>query len=192
MSCLVLDAMGVIFRSADDVAELLIPFVAENSTEHDEKAVQAAYLEASLGQIDADDFWVRLGIDPVLEDEFLARHSLRPGVIELLALARENKLPVWCLSNDLGRWSKKLRARLGVEPFLEGVVISGDVGVRKPDVQIYQMLLDACGYRVDQLLFVDDREKNVVTAREIGIPSIWLESHRGFDEVAEWVEKLTE
>jgi hypothetical protein len=27
MSCLVLDAMGVIFKSADDVAELLIPFI---------------------------------------------------------------------------------------------------------------------------------------------------------------------
>ena len=29
MKCLVLDAMGVIFSAADDVAELLIPFIAE-------------------------------------------------------------------------------------------------------------------------------------------------------------------
>ena len=30
MKCLVLDAMGVIFSAADDVAELLIPFIAEH------------------------------------------------------------------------------------------------------------------------------------------------------------------
>ena len=50
MSCLVLDAMGVIFKSADDVGELLIPFIAEKSGSFDEGVIQAAYLEASLGK----------------------------------------------------------------------------------------------------------------------------------------------
>lgn len=55
MKCLVLDAMGVIFQAADDVVELLIPFVTEYGGEED--VVQSAYLDASLGRISADEFW---------------------------------------------------------------------------------------------------------------------------------------
>lgn len=40
MGCLVLDAKGVIFKSADDVAELLIPFISEKSESFDEQVIQ--------------------------------------------------------------------------------------------------------------------------------------------------------
>ena len=80
MSCLVLDAMGVIFKSADDVAELLIPFIAEKSGSVDEEAIQSAYLEASLGKISPDYFWKQVDVASELEDEFLSRHTLNPGM----------------------------------------------------------------------------------------------------------------
>ena len=47
MKCLVLDAMGVIFESADDVAELLIPFIAEYGGSQGEDLIQAAYVRGS-------------------------------------------------------------------------------------------------------------------------------------------------
>ena len=40
---------------------------------------------------------------------------------------------VWCLSNDISEWSKKLRARFGLDRYIRGFVISGDAGVRKPE-----------------------------------------------------------
>lgn len=187
MKCLVLDAMGVIFRSADDVGELLIPFIAEKAGSLDEAVIQSMYLQASLGKISADEFWNKVGLTPSLEDEYLARHSLTPGILELLNEARDRKMPVWCLSNDVGRWSDKLRSNLGIEEFLSGSVISGDAGVRKPDADIYKALIQACGCRVEDLLFVDDRQKNVIAAREAGIRTILFKPANGFSDVRKWI-----
>lgn len=189
MSCLVLDAMGVIFKSADDVAELLIPFIAENSESIDEEVIQSAYLEASLGKISPDEFWNRVDVASELEDEFLSRHSLIPGITELLSLTKDNGVPVWCLSNDVGRWSDKLRKNLGVEKFLNGSIISGDVGVRKPDKEIYEILIHSIDCKVGDIMFVDDREKNVVAARELGIETIMFEPESGFSEAKKWISQ---
>lgn len=185
--CLVLDAMGVIFESADDVAELLIPFIAQHGGCRDQDRIQAAYLEASLGSISPEEFWTRVDLPAQLENDYLARFKLNPGVQSLLRLANDSAVPVWCLSNDVGRWSEKLRNNLAIEPLLAGSVISGDVGVRKPGREIYRMLLESCGCRIEDLLFVDDRDKNVIAAREFGIDSILFDAQSGFDATIKWV-----
>lgn len=189
MSCLVLDAMGVIFKSADDVAELLIPFISEKTGSSDEEAIQSAYIDASLGRIGPDEFWAQVNMPPELENDYLSRHSLNPGVLELLAFAKENKAPVWCLSNDVGRWSNKLRSNLGIEEYLTGSVISGDVGVRKPDRKIYEILVAHSGYKIDDLLFVDDREKNVIAARDTGIETVLYKPEEGFSYAKGWISR---
>jgi len=170
--CLVLDAMGVLFAAADDVAEILIPFIRSAGGESDAHAIESVYLQASLGAIDADTFWVRVGLDPAVEDAYLSKHRLVAGAREFLASARRAGLPVWCLSNDVGRWSRRLREKLLGERLLAGAVISSDAKVRKPDRGIYEQLLVATGYRPAELLFVDDRAKNVAGAAAVGIPAI--------------------
>jgi len=189
MPCLVLDAMGVIFEAADDVGELLIPFIAEKSGSCNEETIQAAYLDVSLGSISADEFWNQVGVAAHLEDEFLSRHALNSGVVELLDWCRDSDIPVWCLSNDVGRWSQKLRARLNIETYLQGSIISGDVGLRKPDRQIYQALVEASGFPVEEFLFVDDREANVLAARELGIESLLHDPRAGFAEARRWLSE---
>ena len=191
MTCLVLDAMGVIFKSADDVAELLIPFVTENTGSSDNETIQSAYLEASLGKISPDHFWAQVNVPSNLENDYLSRHSLNPGILELLAFAKENKVPVWCLSNDVGRWSDKLRRNLGIEEYLAGSVISSDVGMRKPDSKIYKFFVDYSGYKISDLLFVDDREKNVVAARDIGIETVLYQSEEDFSYAKNWISRRT-
>lgn len=190
MSCLVLDAMGVMFQSADDVAELLVPFILEKASCSDEEAIQSAYIEASLGNIGPDEFWAQVNLSPGMEDDYLSRHRLNPGVLELLALARDYRIPVWCLSNDVGRWSDKLRRNLGVEEYLAGSIISGAVGVRKPDSKIYEILVDQSGCAIDDLLFVDDRGKNVVAARDMGIDTILYKPEEGFRDAKNWISRL--
>jgi FMN phosphatase YigB (HAD superfamily) len=189
MSCLVLDAMGVIFKSTDDVGELLIPFIAENSESIDEEAIQSAYLEASLGKICPDEFWNRVDVASELEDEFLSRHSLNPGITELLSLTEDNGISVWCLSNDVGRWSDKIRKNLGIEKFLNGSIISGDVGVRKPDKEIYEILIHSIGCKVEDVLFVDDREKNVIASHDAGIETVMFNPEIGFTDVKNWISR---
>ena len=189
MSCLVLDAMGVIFKSADDVAELLIPFIAEKAETFDEEAIQSAYLEASFGNISPDEFWSQVDLTSKFEDEFLSLHSLNPGITELLSHAKDSGISVWCLSNDVGRWSDKLRKKLDIEKFLDGSIISGDVGIRKPDKEIYEILIHSIGCNVENILFVDDREKNVIASREVGIETILFNPEIGFTDAIKWISR---
>ena len=149
----------------------------------------SAYLAASLGKIHADEFWNRVDVSLDSEDEFLSRHGLNDGVTELLSLARRKSIPIWCLSNDVGRWSLKLRKSLGIEKFLTGAVISGDVGMRKPDEKIYHALMHSSGYQGENILFVDDRNANVIAAREAGLEAVRYDPLRGFTDVENWISR---
>ena len=185
MDCIVLDAMGVLFQAADDVEELLIPFIAGNGGETDKKIIQSAYMSASLGKISADRFWDKVKLDPDLEDSYLSNHKLTAGVKDLLITAKGKGIPVWCLSNDVGRWSVKLRANHGIEGFLAGSVISGDVGVRKPDLKIYEILIERSGCPIEDIYFADDRDRNIDAARSLGIRSIQFNPQTGFRDITE-------
>ncbi|MEM7223731.1 MAG: HAD-IA family hydrolase [Pseudomonadota bacterium] len=163
---LVLDAMGVIYRAGDDVAELLVPFVERNEGKRDE--VEGAYHEASLGRLKAAQFWRRVGLAPALEDDYLAGHALSDGLSDFLPAARERAEAIWCLSNDLSDWSRKLRRAFAIEAYFDGFVISDQVGVRKPDAAIYKALERAAGCATGDVLFVDDRPKSLAAASALG------------------------
>src|SRR3970282_713274 len=108
----------------------------------DVRPIDGLYDEAILGGLTAKQFWTALELDPQLEDEYLQRYRLSPGVIEFLEKASDHFSAIWGLSNDLPEWSLKLRRCLGLEAYVEGFVVRGDVGCRKPEPRIFQILLD--------------------------------------------------
>src|SRR5215471_15932843 len=126
---LVLDAMGVIYRSADDVAELLVPFVREHDGSRDTEYITREYRCSSLGGMSSAELWQKLGVSPTLEDEYLAGHSLSPGLREFLQAVLPHVESVWCLCNDVSEWSQKLREWNELTVHFAGFVISGDVGI---------------------------------------------------------------
>ena len=177
---LVLDAMGVIYEVGDDVAELLIPFIRERGGIADTHQIEGVYKDASLGRIQARDFWRRVGVAHELEDDYLSRFRLSEGLHEFLAAASERFARIICLSNDLSEWSRKLRRSFGLEPYFAGWYISGDIGVRKPDSRIYQYMITDLNVDPSQVLFVDDRVKNLDAADELGIQTVYYDvGHMG-------------
>src|SRR5690242_6497161 len=109
---LLLDAMGVIYRIGEDVKEILIPFVSEKGG--DVTAVEKAYVDASLGRLSPASFWRSVGLDPSLEDDYLARLELCAGLMDFLEQAAAHVASLACLSNDIGQWSCKLRRRFAL------------------------------------------------------------------------------
>ncbi|HEX3357237.1 MAG TPA: HAD-IA family hydrolase [Tepidisphaeraceae bacterium] len=172
MRTLVLDAMGVIYQSGDDVAELLCPFVHENGGSADDRQIESLYRDASLGRISANQFWHDVGLSPDLEDAYLLRHRLTPGLHQFLKDVRPYISSIWCLSNDVSRWSRKLRRQFALEQDINGFVISGDVGTRKPDEAIYLQLLLQTGAKPEDIILVDDRPANLNAAERLGLQAI--------------------
>ncbi len=164
--------MGVVFKSGDDVQELLIPFVVKHGGLNDALAIEEFYRQASLGMLSADQFWCNVNLSPDLEDEYLQLHATNEGLFEFLARSPASIESIWCLSNDVSRWSLKLRQRFCLAKHFAGFVISGDVGARKPDQPIFHALLDAVKRPAEYCILVDDRTKNLCTAAALKFRTI--------------------
>ncbi len=64
---------------------------------------------------------------------------------------------------------------LGVEQYVDFVVVSGEFGAAKPDPSIFEHALDRGGARADQTLFVgDSAEFDIAGAYRVGIRSVWV------------------
>lgn len=176
MTVLALDAMGVIYRSGDDVGELLIPFIKEHKGTRDISLIEDLYQRASLGEMTSDKFWHEVGVSPELEDNYLERHELVEGLLPFLDKVSHASVKIICLSNDVAEWSLKLRQRFGLERYIATWFVSGEMSVRKPNSVIYQAMLKTLNEPAKNITFVDDREKNVAAANELGIGSILFRS----------------
>lgn len=169
MRVLALDAMGVIFRSADDVAELLVPFVHAKGSPLSAAEIETLYLAASLGELSSDGLWVACGLKEGLDDEYCRGHELTPGIRELMADAACAGLRIVAFTNDVSAWSRVLRSRFRLDDAIPEWVVSADIGLRKPDLRAYARLLERVGCAAGDVCFFDDRRANVDAARSVGI-----------------------
>lgn len=176
---LVLDAMGVIYRKGAAVDDLLIPFILEHGGTKDIEAINRIYTAASLGEISRQKFWSEVGLDIDLEDDYLTKYHLSDGLLKFLAVANDRFQNIICLSNDVSGWSRKLRTRFGIGHLIDSWIVSGDVGHRKPSLEIYQILLKQSAVGPERILFVDDRAINLDAAARCGMGTILFDLERG-------------
>jgi 2-haloacid dehalogenase len=96
--------------------------------------------------------------------------------VEILAELRERQIPLYALTN----WSHETfpiaRPRFPFFEWFEGIVVSGEVQLVKPDARIYRHLLDAHGLRAEDCVFVDDSPANVAGAEAVGISALHFQS----------------
>ena len=56
--------------------------------------------------------------------------------------------------------------------WFEGIVVSGEEKTRKPFAEIYQRALLRYGFRAEETVFIDDNQRNVRVAEQLGIKGI--------------------
>jgi putative hydrolase of the HAD superfamily len=67
------------------------------------------------------------------------------------------------------------------------MVISAEVGVMKPDPQIYQLALEKLNVTPAESVFIDDFTQNVEGARAVGMNVIQFAAH---DQAMDELEKM--
>ena len=94
------------------------------------------------------------------------------GTVDVLADLRARGVRLFALSN----WSAETFPRVSHEfdflGWFEGIVLSGQEGIAKPEEAIYRIVLDRHGLTAEDTIFVDDSERNVDQARSMGIDAI--------------------
>lgn len=179
---LVFDVMGVIFTVGDDTNELLVPYVQKFAPSLTSDEINQAYLEASLGKVASCGFWKTLGLGeryPQIEQDYLESQLTLDADFPAVAPKLQKDYHLALLSNDVSEWSAYLRKKYDLNQYFEEIVISGDVGLRKPDRAIYELLLRRLQCRPENSVFIDDRQKNLIPAMRAGMRTIQFK--RGCD-----------
>ena len=114
---------------------------------------------------------------------FAAFEPVEP-MYEVLRKARAAGIRTCLLSNS---WGNSYPRELFAELF-DGVVISGEVGLRKPDPAIFQHALGLLGLPPQECAFIDDIEHNVRAAERLGIVGV---HHVDADSTVARLEELT-
>jgi putative hydrolase of the HAD superfamily len=138
--------------------------------------------KASIGAITTDDHWAavarRLGRPAseakTLHAEFFAGDVIDRHLLDFIrALRPQRKTGI--ISNA---WPD-LRSYLVENKFddaFDALIVSAEVGIMKPDPQIYRIALDKLEVKPDEAVFVDDMRTNVEAARKLGMQGILFQS----------------
>jgi 2-haloacid dehalogenase len=94
--------------------------------------------------------------------------AIAPTVAVLDEL-RTTGVRLYALSNWSGETFPAARPRYPFLGWFDGIVISGDERLIKPDARIFRVLLDRYGLTADEVVFIDDHQANVDAAAELGM-----------------------
>ncbi|MFN8308363.1 MAG: HAD family phosphatase [Chitinophagales bacterium] len=130
------------------------------------------FLKESTSDAEIDTAWNSLIIG-FPEEKFLLLETLRKQY-RILALSNINAI-------HLAYIDAQVQQRFGqrsLRHFFDKVYYSFEVGARKPEAAIYQRVLNEESVPAEEMLFIDDLEKNTAAAAAMGIQTYTLE-HRG-------------
>ena len=94
------------------------------------------------------------------------------GTVKILAELRDRGTPLYALSNFSAETFAPVLERFDFLRWFRGMVISGEVGVIKPDPRIYEIMLTRFSIDPHRAVYIDDVAANAEAARPFGIHGI--------------------
>jgi putative hydrolase of the HAD superfamily len=73
-----------------------------------------------------------------------------------------------------------------LHPYFEKVYFSSDIGMRKPDAEIFEFVLNENKLDPTKTLFIDDTEQHILGAQKVGIQTYHLGKNEGICDVLQW------
>jgi phosphoserine phosphatase len=98
-----------------------------------------------------------------------ARHELFPDALGALAAGA----PIALLTNGASCLQREKVAGAGLDGRFDAVVVSGDLGIGKPDAAVFRHTLALLGV-VDAVMVGDSLDRDIDGARAAGLGAVWL------------------
>jgi 2-haloacid dehalogenase len=94
------------------------------------------------------------------------------GTVDLLSDLRHQGIPLYALSNWSAETFPFALKRFEFLKWFEGIMLSGEVGLVKPDPKIYDLFLKTFAINPPSAVYIDDLEPNVRSAAAVGMHGI--------------------
>ena len=128
--------------------------------------------------------------DDGLVEQFVCSHmeALRGAMVypehhtEVLLYLKEKGYRLSVVSNfDHAPTARELLAKFGIAGFFEHIVISEDIGWRKPHGKIFESALASLGESPSDAIFIGDNpEADITGSSDCGIDSVWVKRKEQF------------
>jgi len=105
--------------------------------------------------------------------------------VKLAMDLKQKGYPIYVLSNFPGDQYDKYEKHNSFLQIFDDKIISGHVGLAKPDAKIYQLAIDKFHLVPERSLFIDDKIENIEGAKQLGIQTIHLQNP---DELPELIK----
>jgi putative hydrolase of the HAD superfamily len=107
------------------------------------------------------------------------RLRLYPHVRETLDILRRH-YPLALITDAQSAYARAELHKVGLLEYFDPIVVSGDLGYRKPDRRLFQLALDAIGVAAENTLYVgNDLHRDVFGASRAGMVTVLFDSDQG-------------
>lgn len=122
------------------------------------------------------------------------RHiRLYPQAAAVLKELRDRGLGVYLLSNAQAAFTVPELRKLGLSSLFDGIVLSSDVGIKKPDSAIFQHIVEKYGLRPAECLMIgNDADADIWGAAAVGMAGRYIHTDQSPDRADRLPENCLE
>ncbi len=140
----------------------------------EDRACRALLIDLETGKLPEEDFEPQfaavLGVQaPELIDRLFAGSRPDEEMLDAIRRARSAGVRTGLISNS---WGTRRYDRAQLAELFDGVVISGEVMMRKPAPEIYELGAERIGLPPAECVFVDDLPFNLEPAEKLGMATV--------------------
>lgn len=145
-----------------------------------EGGYQLAAQQADMGQTNMSQFFEYLSAlsgQPAdeIKREFDTVERIDYEAIKLIVVLKAN-YKIGIISNASSDFIRKILRRNDLEKYFDDIVVSGEVGIIKPNKQIYEIALNRLQLNPSEAVFIDDNKFCIDGAEVVGMTGVLFES----------------
>lgn len=145
----------------------------------------------------AEEFELPVAWEELLEDymiNFKQHCAPFPHMKFLLEQLKGKSLRLGIISNGKGQFQLDAIQALGIEPYMDVILISEWEGMKKPDRRLFRMAVERLGVKPEEAMYVGDHPDNDIKgARTAGLKTIWKRDAQWSSAEADYIiEDLAE
>ncbi len=174
---ILIDMYGVIIKESKGC---FVPYTLEHFEKQEHARIIRAirdeqmFTKAGNGLLTSDEFLRYLGYKNPRESmvDYLENYLTLDEQFLPFAERVRDKFDMVLLSNDVSEWSAYLTEYHRLNPYFQDKIVSGDIGMRKPEERIFRYTLERIGRKPEECVFVDNGVKNLEAVEALGIECV--------------------
>lgn len=159
------------FRQAFDYAREATKIgMSECASQHN----RMIYCQKALEYLNVNPTLYALEMYDTYWNTMLEQMKLNDGVLELMEKLQKKGINIGiCTDLTTHIQHRKIR-KLGLGSYVDYIVTSEEAGVEKPNIKIFQLILNKMGLEAKDTLFVGDSfQKDIIGAFQAGMKPVW-------------------